>query len=209
MSQNSVMKSTTSSVVPIVSMIGAIMLLLTPLFVSAEKLADGSKEHPLELGWSDLIPEGFEPEKLLKKYEQDLNKLESLPDGSEEGLAIIQRIQAEVDMIPTNSKLDGKWVSLPGYIAPLKTKNATVQKFLLVPYFGACIHVPPPPVNQTVLVDTLPNQGIRLHEVDYPFMVTGKLNLQKTATDIGNAGYHITDAEVKVHHDSRWLEVEE
>ncbi len=172
------------------------------------KRQDGTQAHPFELGWSDLIPEGFEPEKLAKKYEDDLNKLDSLPDGSEEGLLIIQRIQAEVDMIPSNTEWDGKWVSLPGYIAPLETKNAAVRRFLLVPYFGACIHVPPPPVNQTVLVDLKPKQGIKLHEVDYPFMVTGKLSVAKTSTDIGNAGYHITEASVRIHHDSRWLEEE-
>lgn len=183
--------------------------MLMPCNAHAEKVADGSKQHPLELGWSDLIPEGFEPEVLLKKYEKDLARLEALPDGSEEGLAIIQKIQAEVDMIPTNSKLDGKWVKLPGYIAPLKVQNAAIQRFLLVPYFGACIHVPPPPVNQTVLVDTLPKERIRLHEADYPFMITGKLSLQKTTTDIGSAGYHITEATVKIHHDSRWLEPEQ
>jgi len=188
----------------------SIFLLCTLAFtVQAEVPGDGSKKHPLELGWSNLIPEGFEPEILLKKYEKDLARLEALPDDSDEGLAIIQKIQTEVDMIPANSKLDGKWVKLPGYIAPLQVKNAAIQQFLLVPYFGACIHVPPPPVNQTVLVDILPKQGIRLDQADYPFMVTGKLVLHKTKTDIGSAGYHITQAEVKLHHDTRWLEVEE
>ena len=173
-----------------------------------QTLQDGTQAHPYQLGWSHLIPEGYEPEKLLEKYEKDLMKLESLPDDSEEGLQIIQRIQSEIDMIPTNTKWDGKWVSLPGFIAPLETKNAAVGRFLLVPYFGACIHVPPPPVNQTVLVDLKPKQGIKLHEVDYPFMITGKLSVSKTNTDIGNAGYHITEATAVVHHDSRWLEEE-
>ncbi|MDX1352747.1 MAG: DUF3299 domain-containing protein [Thiomicrorhabdus sp.] len=169
---------------------------------------DGSQKHPFELNWSDLIPEGFEPEKLLEKYEKDLAKLESLPDGSLEGLEIIQRIQAEIDHIPTNSKWDNKWVKLPGYIAPLETQNAAVTRFLLVPYFGACIHVPPPPVNQTVLVDLTPKTPIKLNQVDYPFMVTGKLTLDKTQTDIGNAGYHITNATAEIYKDTRWLEEE-
>lgn len=185
----------------------AFLLLLTPLLSLAQ--GDGSKTTPLILNWEDLLPEDYDPDKLLEKYEQDLNRLESLPDGSDEGVKIIERIQAEIDQIPGNSKLDGKWVKLPGFIAPLKIKNAKVRNFLLVPYFGACIHVPPPPVNQTVLVELKPKQGIPLNEVDYPFMVTGKLNLQKNTTSIGSAGYHITQATVVIHHDSRWLEPEE
>lgn len=191
------------------------LLLASALFVllssnvHAERISDGSQQNPLQLDWNDLIPEGFEPEALLKKYEKDLARLETLPDDSEEGFAIIKKIQAELDMIPTNSKLDGKWVQLPGYIAPLNIQKATIQQFLLVPYFGACIHVPPPPINQTVLVDTLPDQQIKLDESEYPYLITGKLSLQKTTTDIGSAGYHITEAKVKLHLDSRWLELEQ
>ncbi len=203
--------STTRMALARLSRLLLISLILMPLSVQAEaqKPADGSKQHPLELNWDNLMPEGYDTEALLKKFEKDLAKLESLPDDSEEGFAIIQKIQAAVDQIPTNSKLDGKWVSLPGYIAPLKMHNEMIQQFLLVPYFGACIHVPPPPVNQTVLVDTLPGQAIRLNESHLSFMITGKLSLQKTDTDIGHAGYHISEAEVEVHLDPSWMEVEE
>lgn len=174
-----------------------------------QALAKSSKQQPVELGWSNLIPEGFDAQSLINKFADDLIRLEELPDGSEEGLEILKRIQAAVDAIPSNDKLDNKWIKLPGFIAPLDIKDGKVTRFLLVPYFGACIHVPPPPVNQTVLVDLLPDQGITIEEVDYPFMVTGKMTLDRTTTDIGKAGYHITQATVKIHHDDRWLEVEE
>lgn len=191
------------------SFIACFMLLNSYAHAETTSQGDGSQANPLELGWSNLIPDGFDLESLVKKFENDLERLDSLPDGSEEGLEIIQRIQAAVDMVPSNSKLDNKWIKLPGFIAPLDIEDGKIKRFLLVPYFGACIHVPPPPVNQTVLVDLLPGQGITMEEVDYPFMITGKLTLQKTNTDIGNAGYHITQASKKIHHDSRWLEVEE
>lgn len=193
---------------PLLSLFLFVWVSLLAFSTQAEVKGDGSKANPLEINWENLIPEGFEPDVLLKKYEKDLIKLESLPDDSEEGMEIIQRIQAEIDMIPSNSKLDGKWVRLPGFIAPLKIQNASVKKFLLVPYFGACIHVPPPPVNQTVLVEILAEQGIRLHEVDYAFMVTGQIHVDRSNTDIGNAGYRISQASVEIHHDTRWMEVE-
>ncbi len=173
------------------------------------KAGDGSSvDKPLDLGWSDLMPADYNPEALVEKFAKELQKLESLPDGSPEGIEIIQRIQIEVDNIPTNEELDEKWVQLPGFIAPLKTQNALINRFLLVPYFGACIHVPPPPVNQTVLVEMPPGKGIRLDQVDYPFLITGKMRLIKTSTDIGNAGYAINAISATIHKDSRWLEVE-
>lgn len=171
-------------------------------------LQDGSQANPFVIDWNDLIPEGYDPEALAEKYEKDLAKLDTLPDGSQEGLEIIQRIQADIDQIPTNSKWDNQWVKLPGFIAPLETQNAVITRFLLVPYFGACIHVPPPPVNQTVLVDLLPDNAIKLDEAYLPFLVTGKLTLDKTSTDIGNAGYNITHATVELYKDTGWVEQE-
>lgn len=185
------------------------LLLLATLFVgllslSSQSLAEDtkntkeitSKEQPKELGWSNLIPEGYDTQSLIKRFEADLVKLDELPDGSPEGLEIIQRIQNAVDMIPSNSELDNQWIKLPGFIAPLDSDQGKITRFLLVPYFGACIHVPPPPVNQTVLVELEPGQGIKLDEADYPFMVTGKLNVLKTTTNIGSAGYRISQATV-------------
>jgi hypothetical protein len=49
--------------------------------------------------------------------------------------------------------LDGQNIRLPGYIVPLEvSEEGRTTEFLLVPYFGACIHVPPPPSNQIVHV---------------------------------------------------------
>jgi hypothetical protein len=48
--------------------------------------------------------------------------------------------------------LNGRIVRMPGYLLPLDVIGAKVTEFLLVPYIGACIHVPPPPPNQIVYV---------------------------------------------------------
>lgn len=159
-----------------------------------------------KITWSDLIPEGHEPEKLLEKYEKDIERLNNLPEDSEEGLEIIERIQAELDASPMNTKLNQKTVKLEGYIAPLDIKDGLVSRFLLVPYFGACIHVPPPPLNQTVLVEALPKQGIPMHRVENAFIVTGTLLVKEGKTDIGNAGYHIIDAKTELYKDTVWLQ---
>ncbi|MEQ9125514.1 MAG: DUF3299 domain-containing protein [Alphaproteobacteria bacterium] len=49
-------------------------------------------------------------------------------------------------------ELDGAFVRMPGYALPLEFDGTGVTEFLLVPYVGACIHTPPPPSNQVVVV---------------------------------------------------------
>ncbi len=48
--------------------------------------------------------------------------------------------------------LEGKLVKIPGFMVPLEDNQKSVTEFLLVPSPQACIHVPPPPPNQMVLV---------------------------------------------------------
>ncbi|MBN2605768.1 MAG: DUF3299 domain-containing protein [Thiotrichales bacterium] len=177
--------------------VGYLLLLVSfPLLA-----ADNAK--PIK--WSDLIPPGYDPKTLLKKYEKDIMRINELPDNSKEGLAILQKIEAELANAPVNPKLDGKKVKLAGYIAPIDIKNGLITRFLLVPYFGACIHVPPPPVNQTVMVEAAKGQGVRMHQVDYAFEVTGVLSLQHFKTDMGDAGYLLKNAHLKLYKDDVWL----
>ncbi len=53
---------------------------------------------------------------------------------------------------PVVAALDGQRVQIGGYVVPLDFDATTVKEFLLVPFVGACIHVPPPPANQIVYV---------------------------------------------------------
>lgn len=53
--------------------------------------------------------------------------------------------------------LNGKAVSISGYILPLDYANSVSTEFLLVPWIGACIHIPPPPKNQIIYIKH--NQG--------------------------------------------------
>ena len=51
-----------------------------------------------------------------------------------------------------DSRIDGERIRIPGYALPLEFDGTRVRDFLLVPYVGACIHTPPPPLNQIVFV---------------------------------------------------------
>ena len=79
-------------------------------------------------------------------------------------------------------ELDGQQVSIPGYLLPLEFERGQVREFLLVPFVGACIHVPPPPANQMVFVRTdTPYTSEQLFEA---VVVEGKLATQAGTYDL-------------------------
>lgn len=74
----------------------------------------------------------------------------------------------------TVKKLDGKLVKLAGYLLPLDFSDKGVKEFLLVPYVGACIHVPSPPTNQMVLVKL--TQSYKVKQTFEPVWVSGRMS---------------------------------
>lgn len=85
------------------------------------------------------------------------------------------------------NELNGKMVRLPGFIVPLEGDQDKITKFLLVPTFGACIHVPPPPPNQTVYVE-MP-QGITDDMLFYAVWVSGQLHISTTRSIVLGTDY--------------------
>jgi uncharacterized protein len=83
--------------------------------------------------------------------------------------------------------LDGKRVSIGGYIVPLDFEATTVKEFLLVPFVGACIHVPPPPANQIIYVKS--SQGFEVSGSFDAVTVTGTLKTTVAFTGLADAGY--------------------
>jgi len=108
-------------------------------------------------------------------------------------------------LAPANKNIAEKQIKLAGFIAPLTQNNGKISEFLLVPYFGACIHKPPPPANKTILVKTAPGQEINIDDAYLPIQISGKINLQKTSTDIGEAGYHINSALIETYTEEESL----
>jgi hypothetical protein len=90
------------------------------------------------------------------------------------------------------ASLDGKRVQIGGYVVPLDFDATRVKEFLLVPFVGACIHVPPPPPNQIVYVKS--EGGIDVKGTFDPVWVTGTLTVTPAFTGLAEAGYSL-DAE--------------
>jgi hypothetical protein len=73
-------------------------------------------------------------------------------EGSADEMQASLKLREIWDSAPVRQDLQGTKVRLPGYVVPLEYSQGAIREFLLVPYFGACIHSPPPPANQIVLV---------------------------------------------------------
>ncbi len=156
-------------------------LLLATLLVFAAPFAVADVR---ELQWSDLIPADA-PSPPPPVAMHDLSQLADAL-AAETGPAAAQQSPAE----PVVKALDGVQVKLPGYIVPLDmSEDGRVTEFLLVPYFGACIHVPPPPSNQ--IVHATSELGVRVDELYQPFWIEGPLKVEHATSELADAGYRM------------------
>ncbi len=109
--------------------------------------------------------------------------------GEEGGLAAQQTLNFNV-----NKELEGREIKIPGFVVPLELDEAgNVTEFFLVPYFGACIHVPPPPPNQMIYV--IIKQGIKLDSMYSAYWITGKMSARTRGTRLGSAAYTLAASE--------------
>ncbi|MEQ1803326.1 MAG: DUF3299 domain-containing protein [Gammaproteobacteria bacterium] len=93
--------------------------------------------------------------------------------------------------------LDGKFVKLPGFIVPLESDDGgELSEFLLVPYFGACIHVPPPPPNQIVYVKL--KKPFNLRSMGDPYWVTGVISTKPWTGDMADTDYVMAGDKVEI-----------
>lgn len=164
-----------------------------------------------QLSWQDLVPthlSSVDPMAGLTQEQQDLamwtiNMFDSLPQRGPDTEALfaevdevivelkekgidIEAIRAERKKIQTAmvEELNGQRVRIPGYLLPLELIGSNVSEFLLVPYVGACIHVPPPPPNQIVHVNVVSKKGYRSKDLYEPVLITGVISVQSMKKDL-------------------------
>ena len=147
-----------------------ILILLSKLTLAKE---------PLELFWEDMMPPDYQsPEAPLSH------------DGS--------MLQMGLDA-PIVESLNGKLVKIPGFVVPLEGDNQATTEFLLVPYFGACIHVPPPPANQIVYVTF--STAVAIDNLYDAVWVTGTLTTKRWQGDLATVGYSLEGMTISPYDD--------
>lgn len=147
-----------------------------------------------EIGWEELMPEG-EEERLAQLYQQQMAMLYS-GGPIAEGSAADQMIQ--IGTFNTVKELNETRVRIPGYTVPFEFgANAEITEFLLVPYYGACLHAPPPPPNQTVFA--IADEPIRLRNLAQAVWLEGTLYTQTQESELADAAYTIRIDKVETY----------
>ena len=179
-------------------------------------------EQVRQLSWDDLVPAHLLADDPLADLTQEqldlvvwvINTLDSLPPrGTEtdefyreidEALPQLRRAGIDITELMAKRKqlrttvveeLNGQRVRIPGYLLPLEMSGTRVKEFLLVPYIGACIHVPPPPPNQIVHVNIIHKEGYKVKTMYEPVWVSGEISVKSMVKDLylvdGSTGVNI------------------
>jgi hypothetical protein len=176
------------------------LLLLSLLLFSANSYwtgiaqAAGMETKIMEVEWDDLIPPDWhaDPE-LVELYQAG-------EIGDDDPRVIETRRRLELPRQPANKALDGKRIKMAGLVVPLELSEKKITEFLLVPYHGACIHVPPPPTNQTVLVKT-GEEGAAIRQQFEAVWVTGTIKIENIESDLAESGYTLYAEKVEPYEE--------
>ncbi|WP_232787349.1 DUF3299 domain-containing protein [Spongiibacter nanhainus] len=157
--------------------------------------------------WTDLMPKED-----LDAFLNPPESLNEIADGSEQD-QIDSQFQTELEpagdsayqraLVSTRvvKEFDGQAIRLPGFIVPLEFGDGDQQvtRFFLVPYFGACIHVPPPPPNQITYAEF--DQGFKLESLYDPFWISGKLRTTLIENETATAAYAVKVESIEPYDD--------
>ena len=143
----------------------------------------------LDLDWEMLVPEAARTAALESA---GVVLHEELADDT-------SPYQQMTDVSQVRADLNGKRVRIPGYMTPLSFDEAEVSEFLLVPYIGACVHVPPPPANQIVMVNV--DGTVPVLEMWEPFLAVGTLYTQAASTELAEVAYTLALDHLEIYEE--------
>lgn len=133
--------------------------------------------NPTVLAWDSLMPADYQP-----SYQQ-------FPWAVEDGESLMQETLQQTPLV---EELNGQEVKVSGYVVPLDSDETSISEFLLVPFLGACTHVPPPPANQIVYVK--PTYPLLFDESWDVISVVGTLSTEGRTSEFGAVGYQMIDS---------------
>ena len=156
--------------------------------------AGSSSQEYKTVEWIDLLPQD-DLEALLNPPEY----VTSIEENSAEDVISDQlrsdtsndkadRYQQALNSSRIVSEMNGSAIRIPGFIVPLEFDDKqTITQFFLVPWFGACIHLPPPPPNQIILTNYA--KGLKLESLYEPFWISGVLKTSLVENELASAAY--------------------
>jgi uncharacterized protein len=165
-----------------------------PLITDKSEQATLSESSFKTIEWTELMPK--EDLEILLNPPSYINDIE---DGSFEdqissqvanalAAASDDPYQQALSSTRIVQEMDGQAIRIPGFIVPLEFDDEqTITQFFLVPFFGACIHVPPPPPNQIIFVNY--PKGLKVEALYDPFWVSGIVKTSLVENEMATAAY--------------------
>jgi hypothetical protein len=145
----------------------------------------------------NAIPHGSETgafDQLSNAIDKGIEQSKTLPSPEE------QAYSAALASTNVNVEYHQKNIRLAGFIVPVEYSDTQViTEFFLVPYFGACIHVPPPPPNQIIYVKY--PKGLKLTALYDPFWIEGQLATEVIKNDIATSAYRLSADSIKPYEE--------
>lgn len=150
-------------------------------------------KEPVLIAWPDLMPAQTEPvlpEDLTFGDDQPTDQTYDPDLGGVVQHGMTPAAPGAIDPMDVVTEYNDVQVKIAGYVLPLDFEDTNVKEFLLVPYVGACIHVPPPPPNQIIYVTS--EDGIEVGGMFEPVWATGTLETASLSSDLADVGYMMT-----------------
>ncbi|NTS78200.1 DUF3299 domain-containing protein [Catenovulum sp. SM1970] len=157
-----------------------------------------------EVEWTELIPEDD-----LNAILNPPSYIDDIEDGSIEdqiGAQVENGVSSPEDDVyqrALNStriieKMNNQAIKIPGFIVPLEfNEDRTISRFFLVPYFGACLHMPPPPPNQIIFVTAEP--AIEFQSLYDAFWISGMLKTKMFESEMATSAYTLDLADIEYY----------
>ena len=167
------------------------------LIVSSAPAVSADAQSYEDIDWTELMP--------AEDLSALLNRpafLDDIADGSAQDSLDnfqqrqledeqAQQYQAALSSTRVIQGFDGKAIRIPGFIVPLEqNEDKEVTRFFIVPYFGACLHMPPPPPNQILYVES--EQGITLENLYDPYWFEGIVSIEQKVDAMGTSAYSLS-----------------
>lgn len=153
-------------------------MLIKPLtiFLFGIICSNAIAEQPQKIKWPDMIP---------RKTTSALS--EPGPDGSSNQ----EDPWDQLDFKQPVAELNGRYVRIAGFVVPLESdEGGLLTEFMLVPYYGACIHVPPPPPNQIIYVTF--EEAVNVEAIWDPYWLIGTLSTKPYEGNFAETVYQMS-----------------
>ncbi len=144
--------------------------------------------------WTDLMPKEdldalLNPPEYITDIEDGSSEDEILNQLQNSGnVARDDRYQQALNSTQIVPEMNNKAIRIPGFVVPVEfDDDQTITQFFLVPFFGACLHLPPPPPNQIIFVNY--PKGLKLEVLYDPFWVEGRLTSTLIKNEMATAAY--------------------